>query len=101
LAAVFPGKVDQDGLPNKEEQFSLRLKFCQKRWMLAVGITERVSMKRVLLQWLTFGVATLCANQVIAGEKKHTDSKLHVVLDDAGQIVLSWNGKEELAEARG
>jgi len=69
--------------------------------MLAVGITERVSMKRALLRWLIFGVATLCVNQVIAGEKKHTDSKLHVVVDDAGQIVLSWNGKEELAEARG
>ena len=58
-------------------------------------------MKRALLRWLIFGVATLCVNQVIAGEKKHTDSKLHVVVDDAGQIVLSWNGKEELAEARG
>jgi len=58
-------------------------------------------MKRVLLQSVILGFATLCASQVAAGEKKQHTSKLQVVVNDAGQIVLTWNGKEELAEARG
>lgn len=58
-------------------------------------------MKRVLWQSLFFGVATLCASDAVAGEKKQHTSKLQAVVNDAGQIVLIWNGKEKLAEARG
>jgi len=58
-------------------------------------------MKQVLFKVIILGVAGLCVCQTIAGEKKQHDSKLQVVVNDAGQIVLSWNGKEELAEARG
>ena len=58
-------------------------------------------MKQVLFKVIILGVAGLCVSQTIAGEKKQHDSKLQVVVNDAGQIVLSWNGKEELAEARG
>ena len=58
-------------------------------------------MKRVLLKSLIFGVATLCASEVTASEKKQHDSKLQVVVNNAGQILLTWNGKEELAEDRG
>jgi hypothetical protein len=62
---------------------------------------ERKFMKRVLCQSLILGVAMLCSVRVIAGEKKaHPTSKLQVVVNDAGQMVLTWNGKEELAEAR-
>ena len=58
-------------------------------------------MKRVLFQSFIFGVASLFASGATAGEKKQHESKLQVVVNDAGQIVLTWNGKEELAEARG
>ena len=58
-------------------------------------------MKRVLFEVVILGVVGLCGNWVTAGEKKQHTSKLQVVVNDAGQIVLTWNGKEELAEARG
>src|SRR5436190_19414125 len=57
-------------------------------------------MKRLLLHLMVVVSAGLCASPVTAGENKQ-DSKLRVVVDASGQIVLTWNGKAELAEARG
>jgi len=57
-------------------------------------------MKRVILQMIGFVLVAIgTMNGFAAGAKK--DSKLQIIVNDAGQIVLTWNGKAELAEARG
>src|SRR5207248_8222593 len=62
---------------------------------------KRAFMKRVLLHSLILWIVILFGTRVPAGENRQRDSKLKVAVNDSGQIVLTWNGKEELAEARG
>ncbi len=58
-------------------------------------------MRRVVFHCVVLGIAILGARRAIAGETKQHESKLQIAVDASGQIVLTWNGKAELAEARG
>jgi len=59
----------------------------------------KTSIKWVLLAGTTIW---LCTNlPADAAQHKNSDSKLQISTDGSGTIVLSWNGKGQLLEARG
>jgi hypothetical protein len=58
-------------------------------------------MKPTVIQLIALAAAMMwTAIPATAGEKKD-DSKLQITVNESGQIVVTWNGKAELAEARG
>src|SRR5262245_37322227 len=58
-------------------------------------------MKTTLIQLIALAAALIwTALPSAAGEKKN-DSKLQIVVNESGQIIITWNGKAELAQARG
>jgi hypothetical protein len=59
-------------------------------------------MKRTVIQLIALAAAMMWTPiPATAGEKKQNDSKLQISFNESGQIVITWNGKAVLAEARG
>src|SRR3954471_17900918 len=64
---------------------------------------RRREMKRSIMRVSgLLAIIILCAaTDASAGPKKKQDAKLDIATDSAGNVVVTWNGKGQLLEARG
>jgi len=70
--------------------------------MMGIPENKRWNMKSGIKLALVAGLACILINPLAsAAPHKKPDSNLQVNTDGAGRIVLSWNGKRQLLEARG
>jgi hypothetical protein len=58
-------------------------------------------MKRPVIQLIAWAAAMVWTGNLSAAGEKKQDSKLQISINESGQVVVTWKGKAELAEARG